>query len=59
MVKPGMFVESRMGGIARQQTQLVIEQDERQRQRERQIGQQRADRQEAMKMRLSHNRITG
>jgi len=38
MVKPGVIVQGRMRWAPRQQPQLVVEQNERQRYRQRQIG---------------------
>lgn len=58
MVEPGMVVVRRMGRITRQSPPLVIEQDERQGQRQGQIRQQRADQEEPMQTRLYHNVIT-
>ncbi len=58
MIEPGMVVVGCMGRVAGQQSQLMVEQNKRQRQRQRQIGEQRSDRQDAMKVRLYHNLIT-
>jgi hypothetical protein len=58
MIKPGMVVIRRMGRISRQEPQLVIEQHEWQRQRKRQIGEQRSDQQDAMRACTRHNRVT-